>query len=286
LEICKSDASINRKLIIIFTIIGGLLLVLALIVLIVRSNRERKKINLGLERKNTQIESQKNQIEEKNKMITDSIDYARTIQDAILPPEEKVKAVFPESFIVFIPMNIVSGDFYWMNQIHETVLFATVDCAGEGVPGAFMSIMTYNMLESIVIEKKLSDPSLILNELNNIMAAKNHKSSVKYAADISLIAINKKKNELQFAGTKMPLVIIRDSKMNEFATEIGKSQTIPLQKSDMIYLFTDGALQYTGFMEAMPSLAVKSIEEQKQIHQNKTKITKQTDDYLVVGIRV
>ena len=312
LEISKRESSINRQRIIIYTVIGGLLLVIALIYLILRSNRERKKINFGLEKKNDEIEMQKNLIEEKNKMITDSIDYAYTIQNAILPPDEKIKAALPDSFIVFTPKDIVSGDFYWLNSVSsqkavsskqsntksgilstansllptaDCTLFATVDCAGEGVPGAFMSIMTYNMLENIILEKKLSDPALILNELNKSLDEKNQNSSVKYGAEISLIAFIRETNELLFAGTKMPLIVVRDSKINKFDAGVKETQVVPLKKGDMIYLFTDGALQNTGFIEKMPKLALQSIEEQKQMHQKKTKITEQTDDYLVVGIR-
>lgn len=295
LEISKQDASINRQRIIIFTIIGGLLLVIALIALILRSNRERKKVNIGLQKKNVEIESQKNQIEEKNKMITDSIDYASTIQNSILPPEEKIKSLFPESFVVFEPKEIVSGDFYWLQTPSGSLkggekntadcrLFAVVDCAGEGVPGAFMSIMAYNMLENIVLEKKLSDPALILDELNKAIAEKNKKSSVKYAAEISLIAYNQKKNELQFAGTKMPLVIVRDSEINKFNPETKQSQTIPLQKGDMIYLFTDGVKGDLEFVKELSVISQKNLQQQKEILQLSSK--NRQDDVLVMGFRV
>lgn len=283
LEISKSDASIKRQRIIIFTIIGGLILVIALITLILKSNRERKKINIGLAKKNIEIEHQKDLIEEKNKMITDSIDYARTIQNAILPPDGKIKECFPESFIVFEPKEIVSGDFYWLqaptgsrkegekNQA-DHCLFAVVDCAGEGVPGAFMSIMVNNMLETIVLEQKLIDPSVIIEELNK-----------KYKTEISLIAWNRKKNEFQFAGTKMPLVIIGNSKVNKIIPESGKTQTIPLQKGDMVYMFTDGVKGDVEFIEELTAISQKDLQQQKEILQQGFK--SKEDDILIVGFK-
>jgi tetratricopeptide (TPR) repeat protein/serine phosphatase RsbU (regulator of sigma subunit) len=274
LEISKQDSSIKRQRIIIFTIIGGLILVITLITLILRSNRERKKINLGLEKKNAEIEFQKDQIGEKNKMITDSIDYARTIQNAILPPEDKIKEAFPESFIVYEPKDIVSGDFYWLGEVKDTILFATVDCAGEGVPGAFMSILVNSLLENIALEKKLIDPALIVEELNKS----------KYKVDTSVISWNKSQNELKFAGTKMPLVIIRDSKINKVIPENEKTQTISLKKGDMIYMFTDGAKKGTEFLEVLTSISQKDLQQQKEILQKKAK--SKSDDVLVVGIRV
>ncbi len=316
LEISKQDSSIKRQRIIIYTVIGGFLLVIALISMILRSNRQRKKINIGLETKNEEIELQKSLIEEKNKMITDSIDYARTIQNAILPPVEKIKAHFPESFIVYEPKDIVSGDFYWLFDKRQKeigsreserntnllpsddcVLFATVDCVGHGVPGAFMSVMVNSMLENCIDEKAISKPELILDELNAVIKTLNTKSeTIKYGLDISLIAYNSKKMELQFAGTKMPLVIIRDNKTLAFSSDtmaIGaavnnyKSKTISLQKGDRMYMFTDGASSGTEFIETLPYLASKSMEEQKLTIKQKIEMTgSQADDVLVVGIRV
>jgi tetratricopeptide (TPR) repeat protein len=292
LEMSKQESSINRQRIIIYTVIGGLLFVVALVVVILRSNRERRKINIGLERKNTEIEMQKNLIEEKNKMITDSIDYARNVQNAIIPPEKEIKEYFPESFISFQPKEIVSGDFYWMwapsgsakegEKNSGRALFAVVDCVGEGVPGAFMSIMIHNMLENICMEQKINDPVKIIEEFNKAIKNRNKskQSQIEYGAEISLIAYDPKKKELSLAGTKTKPMIVRDGKIMD------ADQKITLQNGDMIYLFTDGALQYTGFMEALPVLAAKSIEEQFEIYQKKTRLNEQKDDYLVVGIRI
>ncbi len=285
LQLSKQDASINRQRIVIYTVIGGLLIMIFLISFIWKEYRQKKKIQLGLEKKNLEISIQKNQIEEKSRLITDSIDYAKNIQTAILPPDEKVKSLFPESFIVFEPKNIVSGDFYWLSEVGDTVLFATVDCAGEGVPGAFMSIMAYNMLENISLEKKLTDPSLILNELNEAITEASQKQStaINYQMDISLIAFNPNKKELQFAGTKMPLVIVRDSKLNKFNPEAA-TQTIPLQKGDVLYLFTDGVKVGSEFLETLASISQKESLEQKQILQQTSK--NRNDDVLVVAIKI
>lgn len=287
LQLSKQESSINRQRIVIYSVIGGLLLMVFLIIFILKEYRQKRKIQLGLEKKNLEISIQKDQIEEKNRLITDSIDYAKNIQTAILPTDDIIKVNFPESFIVFEPKDVVSGDFYWLSEIKDTVLFATVDCAGDGVPGAFMSIVAYNMLENISLEKKLIDPALILNELNkNIQEkAKSQKAtrSIQYEMDISLIAFNSKKNELQFAGTKVPLVIVGNSQVNKIIPESGKTQTIPFQKGDMVYMFTDG-VGGAEFLEELTAISKKDLQQQKEILQQSVKNA--TDDVVVVGIRV
>lgn len=288
LQLSRQESSINRQRIVIYSVIGGLLIMTFLIIFILKEYRQKKKIQLGLEKKNLEISIQKNQIEEKSRLITDSIDYAKNIQTAILPPDDKIKTIFPEFFIVFEPKNIVSGDFYWLSEVKDSVLFAAVDCAGEGVPGAFMSIMAYNMLENISLEKKLTDPTLILNELNKTIheKAKSQKTSasISYDLDISLLAFNPSKNELQFAGTKMPVVIIKDSKLNKFIPEANKTLTIPLQKCDMIYLFTDGVKVDSEFMDVLVSVSRKDLKSQKNIIQQFSK--NGSDDVLLFGVKI
>ena len=236
---------------------------------------------MGLERKNVEINLQKNQIEEKSKLITDSIDYAKNIQTAILPPDDKFKSCIPDSFILFEPKDIVSGDFYFLNEIGDTILFATVDCAGHGVPGAFMSIMANNMLENIVLEKKIKNPSLILDELNTAVKEANKTASIKYGMDASMVVFNKKKMELQFAGTNMPLVIVRNSGLLKLVAD-----TIVLEKGDMVYVLTDGLTQngMDNFTDLLKSIANKKPEEQKEILKNQ--MGEQKDDVLVVGIKI
>ena len=113
-----------------------------------------------------EIDGQKSKLEELYKDVTDSIKYAKRLQDSILPPAEYLKKFFPKAFVLFKPKDIVSGDFYWMHKIGKKHLFAAVDCTGHGVPGAFMSLVGANGLNSAVKEHKLISPGEILDDLN------------------------------------------------------------------------------------------------------------------------
>jgi len=278
LQLSQQQADINRQRIVIYSFIGGFLLILGLVFFIWKSYRQKKKINVGLERKNIEIGVQKKEIEEKNSFITDSIDYARTIQNAILPTDEAIARHFPGSFILFQPKDIVSGDFYWMNANRpDQLLFAAVDCTGHGVPGAFMSVMAFNMLENIVAEKPHLPPAGILNELNQAVLDDLHQesetSSAKYGMDISLLALDRKNGKLQFAGAHNSLLIVKnetafvakeipkteggeaargaaserklialkaDNATIGMAREKFTSYTVDVQEGDMLYMFTDG----------------------------------------------
>ncbi len=316
LQISEQEANIHRQRIIIYSVIGGLLLVLALVFMIWKSYREKKRINLGLERKNIEINIQKNQIEEKNILITDSIDYARNIQNAILPTEASIERHLPGTFILFKPKDIVSGDFYWMNtSVEDRVLFAAIDCTGHGVPGAFMSVMAYNMLENIVSEKRLSQPSLILDELNKAVLETLHQdsegASAKFGMDISLFAVNKQRSHLQFAGAHNPLLLVSaNGEIKEIKadrTTIGMAQEkfsdhrIDLSKGDMLYMFTDGYPDQRGgpqnkkffaseFKKLLGEIAGKETAAQKtallNTFENWKGMNEQIDDILVSGIRI
>ncbi len=316
LQMSEQEANIHRQRIVMYSVIGGLVLIVVLIFFIWKSYREKKKINIGLERKNIEINVQKNLIEEKNIFITDSIDYARTIQNAILPSAEIINAHIPDSFILFLPKDIVSGDFYFIKPQGDFIFIASVDCTGHGVPGAFMSVMAFNMLENILADKKLSQPSLILDALNKMVLETLHQetenSSAKYGMDISLIAWDKKNMRLQFSGAHNSLLLISDSeegmaelKANQTTIGMAKEKftnhTVELQKGDMLYMFTDGYPDQKGgpqnkkffageFKNILVSASKKSTTEQKEILQKifteRKGNNEQIDDVLVIGIKV
>jgi len=314
LRISQQQADLNRQRIVIYSFIGGFALILGLVFFIWKSYREKKRINTGLEKKNTEIQAGKKQIEEKNGLITDSIDYARSIQKAILPSDQLIRQHFPDSFILFLPKDIVSGDFYWLHTgRQEKTWFATVDCTGHGVPGAFMSVMAYNMLENILAEKKFSSPALVLDELNRLVLDTFHQESVstsaKYGMDISLIALDKKKGKLEFAGAHNSLCLVREQKLSEFkannatigmAREKFTNHALELQKGDTLYLFTDGYPDQKGgpenkklfiseFKDSLVELALKNMPQQKEtLYKTLTDWRRgheQIDDILVAGIR-
>ena len=313
LQIAGQQANINRQRIIIYSVIAGLVLVVILIFFILKSYREKKKINVGLERKNIEINIQKNLIEEKNLLITDSIDYAQKIQEAVLPSDALIKKYIPDSFILFLPKDIVSGDFYFVLPHKDLLFIACADCTGHGVPGAFMSVMALNMLENIISGKNLLQPALILDELNKTvletLRQDTENSSAKYGMDISLITLDKLKNRVQFAGAHNSLCLVRNKVLTEIKadkTAIGMakekftSHTVEIQKGDMVYIYTDGYADQKGgpqnkkrfsseLKELLVSVSAQNSAEQKEMLGRAFFDWKagndQIDDVLVMGIR-
>ena len=173
-EVTKAehDAETKQQKIVIWSVIGGLLLVIVFAGFIFRSlrvARKQKKI-IELKSKETEaqkktIEEQKHVVEEKNKDITDSINYAKRIQRAMLPHRKDIWAAFPQSFVLFKPKDIVSGDFYWANVIDNKFVMITADCTGHGVPGAFMSLLNIGFLVEAINEKGIEKPNLVLNHV-------------------------------------------------------------------------------------------------------------------------
>ncbi|MBA3707032.1 MAG: tetratricopeptide repeat protein, partial [Bacteroidetes bacterium] len=191
-EITKQQAESEKQQTQRNAFIIGFGLVLVLAFFIFRGYRQKKEANTMLETKNEAISKQNAEIEKKNMVITDSIEYAKNIQSAILPEEEELKKHFQNYFIFYKPKDIVSGDFYWINEQENKLLFAVADCTGHGVPGAFMSLMGHNLLREIVSSKNSSGPSEILDELNlkvlKTLKQDSKNTSAKYGMDIALIS--------------------------------------------------------------------------------------------------
>ncbi|MES2287809.1 MAG: tetratricopeptide repeat protein [Bacteroidota bacterium] len=265
-----------------------------------------------------EIEKQKQLLEEKNLKITDSINYALRIQQAILPSQNMINAILPDSFVFFRPKDIVSGDFYWAYPIDEDqILLAVVDCTGHGVPGAFMSIMGYNLLEQIVKENKIFQPALILDELSklvvNSLKQTDEVGSIKEGMDIALCKINYKNYELEYAGAHNSLNLIRngiitETKATNRAIGISLANSAPfinhkikLEKGDCFYIFSDGYADQKGgpknekffyqpFRQVLLDIHHHSMEKQEQklervIYDWKGE-REQIDDMLVIGVRV
>ena len=258
------------------------------------------------------ITHQKHVVEEKNKDIMDSVNYAQRIQSAILPPKKVVKKHLEDSFILYLPKDIVAGDFYWLETINNMVLFAVADCTGHGVPGAMVSVIGNNALNRSVREHGLSDPGKILDRSRAILIQEFEKSEeeVKDGMDIALCTL--RGNELSFAGANNPLWILRNGELLETRGDsqpIGKfdhskpfnTHEFELQKGDTIYIFSDGfADQFGGekgkkfkklnFKKLLLSLEGKPMDEQCKVIQEtfdnwKGKI-EQVDDVCVMGVRV
>ena len=271
-----------------------------------------------------QVVKQKEEIEEKTKeleiifkQVTDSIHYAKRIQEAILPPLNLVKSILPESFILYKPKDIVSGDFYWVDKKDDWSYFAAVDCTGHGVPGAFMSIVGYNLLKDILNNTNATLPAAIMDLMNDGVANTLHSGSsdkqTKDGMDMTLCALNYKTLELHFSGAFNPLYIVRDNELLQFKPDkfpigmfIGEKQnftnnTIQLQKGDHIYIFSDGyADQFGGpkgkkfmagsFRDLLKEISKLPIDKQR-INLNQTieewrGNLEQVDDILVIGVKV
>lgn len=206
-----------------------------------------------------QIHEQKIQLEDKNKEVTDSITYAQRIQRAILPSHRLIESLLPSSFIVYLPKDIVSGDFYWIDKKEDTVFFAVADCTGHGVPGAMMSVICQNALNRVLNEFEITKPSEILDKLSSLVEESFSKSGsdVRDGMDITLCSLNFRTMNLEYAGANNPLYVISNNEINEFkATKqpIGRFESripfnnhvIKLNKGDAIYLFSDGIADQFG----------------------------------------
>jgi serine phosphatase RsbU (regulator of sigma subunit) len=290
-------------------LIGGLLLLFVSIFSIYRRYRFKQKAN-------DLLEAQKKEIQEKNTLITDSIDYAKTIQEAVLPTPVAMQKLFPQSFVLNRPKAIVSGDFYWISKVGNQLVCAVADCTGHGVPGAFMSLLGYNVLENEVKKTTGVQPSVILDNLNAEILKNFSKAGeiVKHGMDISLISIDTETNQLQYAGAHNSLYMVRNGQLIELKADkkgIGSvhknksdgftNQIIELQKGDMIYLHTDGfpdqiggpnrkKFYYQPFKDLLAGISKLEVAAQKNkledAHLNwlGNKMD-QTDDILIMGIR-
>ncbi|HLG03952.1 MAG TPA: tetratricopeptide repeat protein [Bacteroidia bacterium] len=297
----------QRNVMLLITILLGVSLVS-----IVLFNRSRRKqlINEQLERKNLEITLQKN-------AITDSINYAKKIQDSILPPDNLVKTILPDSFVLYLPKDVVSGDFYWVEKRDGKAVFAAVDCTGHGVPGALMSVVGFNLLTQAVNELGLTKPADILHHLDfgvNKLLRQSDKDSAKDGMDLALCTLDSETKILQYAGVFNPAYIIRGGKLEQLkpdkypigintdgVTDDYTNQEIQLASGDMVYLFSDGyadqfggpagkKFMYNRFRELLKKIHALSTQEQKQRLTDEFLIWKgaheQVDDILVIGVRV
>lgn len=216
-----------------------------------------------LVQKNQLVEKQKEIVEEKNKKILDSITYAKRIQEAILPGIQKWKERIPQSSILYLPKDIVAGDFYWMEKNDHFIYVAAGDCTGHGIPGALVSVICSNALTLAVVEEKLTETNEILDRVREIIVEKlsgNEAETVRDGMDICLIRISKnRKDKIQYSGANRPLWLARNKELIEYKpdkqaisfTETPKPFTaleITVQELDTLYLFTDGyADQFGGY---------------------------------------
>jgi ligand-binding sensor domain-containing protein/serine phosphatase RsbU (regulator of sigma subunit) len=299
-------------------IIASIVLVYLLIQFYTRNLRQANKILKEKETAAKLVEKHREELILKNKNITDSITYAKRIQMALLPSTEMFKKILPDSFILFKPKDIVSGDFYWITEEKNKIFVAAVDCTGHGVPGAFVSILGFELFRKITSEKGIKSPAKILDSLNlnfaDIFSDGEH-VYLQDGMDLTLCVLDRNEKILEYAGAFNPLYLIRNETIIEVKANrlsIGaevytvsenrefKSHQIRLQKDDIFYMFSDGysdqfggpegkKFKYRRFrhllltihkipLEKQLAILDASIEEWMADHE-------QIDDIMVIGIK-
>jgi len=300
-----------------FILISVVLIVVIVVIYIRIREQNLVKEKLILEEKvkerTAEVVQKSMEIEEKNRDITASIRYAERIQRAMLPKED----TFEETFVLFMPKDIVSGDFYWMYDNGDWQFIAVVDCTGHGVPGAFMSIIGHNSLNKVVREYGLTRPSAIVDQLNNeVMKAlmQRHEKAINDGMDLALIAFNKKNFTLEFTGAFNPMYLVRKGEVFVYRGDrfsIGMTtldekknftnQLVDIQPGDMVYMCSDGYADQFGSSEVKKykSANVKkllSVICDLPVNEQKDRLEKeiltwkgdleQVDDILFIGTKI
>ncbi|MBS1646605.1 MAG: SpoIIE family protein phosphatase [Bacteroidetes bacterium] len=299
-----------------YFIVGGLVLALLFSFFIFRGLKAQREANQIISKQKEEVYRQKHLVEEKNKEITDSITYAKRIQNAILPNPKKWQTLLPHSFVLYQPKDIVAGDFYWLEETHNYIYLAAADCTGHGVPGAMVSVVCSSALSKAVLEEKQTETHAILDATRRLVLEQLGKSEEKIrdGMDICLIRINKNnRKHIQYSGANRPLYISNaQGELQELKPDkqpIGQyenekpfsQQELTLAENDTLYLLTDGyADQFGGdnnkkfsskaLKKLMTENAHKGIEEQRLIFTQSflswRSNIEQTDDVTLIGLRM
>ncbi len=308
IESLTQEESLNQ--IYLFGLIGGCGILAVIAFLIWNRSKLRQRIN-------DELAARKSIIVAKNKDITDSITYARRIQTAMLPPDDAFKNWFADSFVLNRPRDIVSGDFWWVNEREGELLFAGADCTGHGVPGGFMSVMGAAFLNEITTENGITDPAEVLGLLRHKVIGSLHQQGDQARSqdgmDIVFCRYIKQTRQLEFACANNPLWVARDAKLLEFNADkfpVGihhgdlkpfTKQTVVLEPNDKVYVFTDGfadqfggphgkKFKYKQLREVLLTNATKAMNEQhnklEQVFDEWRGTLGQVDDVLILGIQI
>ncbi len=315
-EIAKKNAQVDQANFQKILFVLGLVALLIVIGFIMYGLRQKHKANRLLT-------SQKIEIEEKNREIVDSINYAKRIQAATLPSLKYFNDLLPNTFVLYQPKDIVAGDFYWLEKVNDWIYFAAADCTGHGVPGALVSVICSNALTKALIEEKITQPCKLLDRTRELVIDQFGRSEeeIKDGMDISLCAFNSKTLELQWAGANNPLWILRNESsdieiIKADKQPIGKfgdakpftNHSVQLAKGDLIYIFTDGFHDQFGganhadskakgkkykpsrLKDFLTSIHKNVMQEQKELlfkeFENWRGELEQIDDVCVIGVMV
>lgn len=300
---------------ILYTLLLGSV-VLLLILLQTRTLARTRKLLREKQQAYRLIESQKAELELKDKDITDSLIYAQRIQEALLPSETYFRKHFKDSFILFKPKNIVSGDFYWIGEKNDKIFIVAADCTGHGVPGALMSMIGLKLIEKTINEDNIEIPSGILAVMNKglektFSREKNIGTIIRDGMDIGICIIDQERRKMQYAGSFFPLYLVREDNLIETAADkiiIGMNpdsvpytdHEIDLHDNDIFYIFSDGYVDqfggdenkkfmYRRFRYLLLTIHSFPVNDQKAILDENIKTwmgqNEQVDDMMVIGFR-
>lgn len=316
LELAKKRNQLNTQQTLSVSIGGGFILLLIVACLLFSQYQLNKRANKELQSAYNVIEEKNTLIEKSNSTITDSLLYAKRLQDAILPPASDLQTHFKDNFFVFYqPSQIVSGDFYWHSVQQDKIIFVVADCTGHGVPGAFMSMIAHTLLNEIINERKITDTVKIAKLLDEkiIYALNQHEGSQKYdGMDISICSIDKQNQEIRFTGAHHSMYI-NDGKLQKIKgdpysiggahhrnTKTFTSKKIKYQQGLLLYFLTDGYSDQSGGKEnkrfsskQFESMLIDFQNEPMSVQMQKLEDVfaewkgdgKQRDDVLVAGIK-
>jgi serine phosphatase RsbU (regulator of sigma subunit) len=317
-EIELLHARDQKKTVIIYAGVVVVILVLLLGILAFNRYLVKKRSSELLSEQNEEIQHQKNIIEEKNKDITDSIRYAQRIQNAILPSREQMQAIFPQSFVLFRPKDIVSGDFYWFEKSGDYKLFSVVDCTGHGVPGAMLSVVGHNLLNKALHDDKLVMPDKLLHYLNQhisqMLRQKQSDQAIQDGMDIAVCSYHEPTQTLYYAGSFNSLYLVRNGVLKEIKSDkifIGNYNQAPdktftlhsfqVEKNDLFYVFSDGfadqfggptgkKFKYRPFQQLLAGMYNDPMEMQEKklagAFEEWKRNLDQVDDVCVIGVRI
>ena len=327
-EVSKKQAEVDvlrkNRLIQLLIIVGlGLILLMAIgiILLYYYSLKRSKNLTAALDERRILLEKQSKELKLQREEIIGSINYAKRIQSAILPPEIHFNELLNENFIFYRPKEIVSGDFYWIKRVKNYTILACADCTGHGVPGAFMSMLGISLFNEIVERREITRPNQILNEMREQMKQSlrqvGNKEEPKDGMDLALCVIDNSNNVIQFSGANNPLYIFRNNNGEQEFKEITgdpmpvgfyssdelsfSNHIIQLHPGDTYYIFSDGYFDQNGgeknhrfssakFKKLLSDIHDQPMDDQKIILDQTLKDWmgghNQRDDILVIGVRV
>lgn len=307
----KHEEEVRTQRVIIWSISIFLLVVFVLSIFIYKAYKQKAAANKIISSQKSEMEKQKNIVEEKQKEILDSINYAKRIQYALLAHSDFLQNALPQHFILFKPKDIVSGDFYWALEHNDTIYVAVCDCTGHGVPGAFMSVLNIGFLNEAIKEKNILQPNEIFNYVRKRLIENLAQEEQKDGMDGILICINKKSKLVTYAAANNEPILIRNGELTELEKDkmpVGKGEransfnlfTFNFAPNDCLYLYTDGyadqfggpkgkKFKYKQLNELLIRTNHLSVEEQKTELNKTINVWKgdleQVDDLCIMGIK-